>query len=396
MELGQTLDSLVPREIFSTPLNNISPTSIKLILEQEPGTTCNSFYVSLYDTDGFEAVSSNETITLTTTSTEYTLTFSALDTMTYPSGYADIEEIRLNYMTNSGLCTYYTKLSDVTVSGESFSNDESGRAMYYQIFGTTESAPVESNLLYNLNITYPVTARYPYYELPTASTTEIFKVSYRLPASSYRDTRALVVWSSDYPDFSANTLQSVDDISTLDPDNTGVMSVPITFSSTSPTYIEMSIVNNLDSGDVKTTLNFTINASSSQLTNLKNSDLGFWGNMLRSLFVPSDDSLLAFTSVTDDMQTKKPFNYYTEVKELFDTVSVSSTTPPSLSFDMVRPGRPTTTVALLDFEETTRLGGASSFSVLYDLVSAGMWLFWGVFVYKRLTGIFAPHQGNLF
>lgn len=399
MRLGQTGDGYNVHEIFSTTVNNISNVSTLIFwAKKDAGTTCNPFHVSMYSDSNFEAQSSDGTVSLTDSWAEYTLTgFSAVDTGLFPSGLYNLAEIRFNTPTNSSQCSYSVIGSVSPASGHHFVDyDQTGNSMMYTLigsFGTASLNNSDANVLYGLNVIYPVTTNYPYYTVSAATSSEVFKVAYRLPSDERRADRYLNVWTSDYPDFSVLQLISQDNFETLDPDNSGTVFVPVPVATTTK-YYAMEIYDG-DASEIKTSLNFVVNGDGSQLTNLRTTDLGFWGNLFRSLFVPSQSSIDGLVATKDELLLKMPFNYYTEAKTILNGISLEATSTPMLTLKYPN-GATTTSMAMLDFDRTKDLTGSSSFDLFFDLIKYALWIRFLLYVYHRVVGIFAPHQMQLF
>lgn len=393
-------------QFFTTPIQDVTDVTSFSFWARRTAGTCGHLHTNIYSdyNGGIEAQSSQTEIVLTSDWQEFTITdfsdFQA-DPDYYPDGTYNLGSIRFVMTDNIWSCSYAVITSANPVSGMYF-NDSSNyleRSLMFNLQGTLGNQPppaidpLDIPSLYSLSLTYPVSSQYPLFNLDVGSTE--FKFSYRLPNDTFRSNRALVVWQSDYQDFSASNLLEVQDIDVLDSNNTGVIRLPITISS-SAKYYEVSIVDNTDSSNIKTSLNFSVNASSTQLSNLRSTDLGFWGNLLRSLVVPSQKSIDDFVLITDDLLAKKPFSYLEEARNLLNNVQLQSTSSPSLAFVFSANGGQTKQLPMIDFDKSSDLSGASAFTLFYNFVKYALWLRFLIYVYQRLTAVFAPHQMSLF
>lgn len=316
MDYGQTLDGYPPNQSFNEPITDFTPARLKIILKKSPESTCEDFHVGLYDSVN-EAVESNEWITLTDEFQEYTLTFPALDEISYPGRVMDLYKIELKTMINSGYCQYFIKGSDMELDGQRFNNSAFNFSMYYELYGIDFNAPDDNEKLYSLNIVYPQPdGNYPYFTLwnENGETSHYsFKLHYSISNNYFRDKRHIVALVSLNPDFSDPHAQFDELISENDPDNKRTLTVPdILANNDVPTYYIFGIMdyNNprYPDGHMIVGLSIAINASST-LTNLQKSDWGFFGNLARDIFLPTADTKQKLIDLKDNLMGKWLFGY---------------------------------------------------------------------------------------
>ena len=116
------------------------------------------------------------------------------------------------------------------------------------------------------------------------------------------------------------------------------------------------------------------------------SDLGFWGNTFRDIFVPSPDYLnSSFSEIQNQMENTAPFSYYYLLKDKFLNIGAGSTNT-VLDLD-IKYGSKDMSLPFIDFSDS-RL--TTFFSNLRTFLSYAFYIFFAIYLYERVLNIFKP------
>lgn len=100
------------------------------------------------------------------------------------------------------------------------------------------------------------------------------------------------------------------------------------------------------------------------------------------LFYPSDSALNKFNSLSDVFENKIPFAYYYLFKNKIEEFTLSSTTPPALSFNFGTTTSPAIngTITIFDMDD---IDTNFDFSVAWTWIIRFMWIVFGVYIIAR-------------
>lgn len=221
---------------------------------------------------------------------------------------------------------------------------------------------IVNTLGYGLNIISPSTTNFPNYSItPDYPMNVTFTMNYSIPNQASSSDILLRTYELDSSTSTTGTLLSIDSIKNLDTTLSHVVRSTIEFSSsTDPRYFEFQLY---DVASDQVMYNLRISNNDINFTNTTDQDLGFWGNLYRSLFVLSPSVSEDLTESKEDLLTRVPFGYVTLVKE-----QVASSSYSGSALDTSNMGS----------------GGSTIFTPFKTLFTTALWLVFAIYLVIRI------------
>lgn len=229
----------------------------------------------------------------------------------YPDDESDFNIDCIDYGWSATSTIYHGSLRSKYIFDKDYLISKNSTTTTYVVY-----TGIDSSYNYGLSIIYPDQTSSNFFEVAYSNDFP-FKFSYVIPDKSLRDTTIfrLSTCSSSFDNCSILMNNS---LSFLDPDLKGIETSGIV-STTTMKYYSATLIDT-DTDTIEYKLYFRVLGSSSetvpQPVSPTETDLGFWGNTFRNLFVPTQSSLFLYTEIIpEQLSSKAPFSFFYDIRD---------------------------------------------------------------------------------